>query len=77
MANEAKNRGIARPNKPAASTKDRRMRDPSDVYLSRVDSDGYAIVQMAANRFVYNGAQDAGRMVSGTVLVVGAGWNSQ
>ena len=53
------------------------MRDPSDVYLSRVDSDGYAVVQMAANRFVYNGAQDAGRMVTGTVLVVGAGWNSQ
>jgi hypothetical protein len=30
------------------------MRDPSDVYLSRADANGCAVVQMAANRFVDN-----------------------
>jgi hypothetical protein len=53
------------------------MRDPSDVYLSRADANGCAVVQMAANRFVVNEAKDAGRMATGTVLVVGAGWTSQ
>ena len=53
------------------------MRDPSDVYLSRVDGDGYAVVQMTANRVVDNRAKGAGRLLTGTVLVVGAGWNSQ
>ena len=53
------------------------MRDPSDVYLSRVDADECAVVQMAANRFVDNEAKDAGRMATGTVLVVGTGWTSQ
>jgi hypothetical protein len=56
MVKEAKDKGIAVAQKPVASIKDRRMRDPSDVSLSRVDSDGYAIVQMAANRFVDNRA---------------------
>jgi hypothetical protein len=51
------------------------MRDPSDVYLSRPPT--VCIVQMAANRFVDNEAKDAGRMATGTVLVVGAGWTSQ
>ena len=41
------------------------MRDPSDVYLSRADANGCAVVQMAANRFVDNGAKDAGWMVTG------------
>ena len=53
------------------------MRDPSDVYLSRVGPNGCAAVQMAANRFVDNEAKDAGRMVTGAVLVAGTGWTSQ
>ena len=53
------------------------MRDPSDVYLARADADGYAVVQMAANRFVVNEAKDGGRMATGTVLIVAAGWTSQ
>ena len=77
VAKEAKDKGIAVAHEPVPSIKDRSMRDPSDVYLSRVDADGYAVVQMAANRFVDNEAKDAGRMVTGTVLVVGAGWTSQ
>jgi hypothetical protein len=62
---------------PVANIKDRPMRDPSDVYLARADADGYAVVQMAANRFVVNEAKDAGRMATGTVLIVAAGWTSQ
>jgi hypothetical protein len=77
VAKEAKDKGIAVAHKPVPSIKDRPMRDPSDVYLSRVDADGYAVVQIAANRFVDNKAKDAGRMVTETVLVVGAGWTSQ
>ena len=76
VAKEAKDEGIAVAQKPVPSIKDRSMRYPSDVYLSRVDVDGRGVVQMAANRFVDNEAKDAGRIVTGTVLVVGAGWTS-
>jgi hypothetical protein len=62
------------PFNPTCSIGDRPLRNPGDVYLSRVDADWYGVVQMAANRFADNGAKDAGRMVTGTVLVVGAGW---
>jgi hypothetical protein len=77
VAKEAKDKDIAVAHKAVPSIKDRPMRDPSYVYLSRVDANGYAVVQMATNRFVDDGAKDAGRMVTGAVLVVGAGWNSQ
>jgi hypothetical protein len=62
---------------PTSNTRDRLLRNPSDVYLSWVDADGYGIVQTAANRFADNRAKCAGRVVTGTVLVVGAGWTLQ
>ena len=77
VAKEAKDRGVALAQKPMPSIKDRPMRHPSDVYLSRAEAGEYAVVQMAANRFVVNEAKDAGRMATGTVLVVGAEWTSQ
>ena len=77
MAKEAKDKGIAVAHEPVPNIKGRPMRDPSDVYLARPDADGYAVVQMAANRFVVNEAKDAGRMATGTVLVVGAGSTSR
>ena len=77
MVKEAKDKGIAVAHEPVPNIKGRPMRDPSDVYLARPDADGYAVVQMAANRFVVNEAKDAGRMATGTVLIVAAGWTSQ
>jgi hypothetical protein len=77
VVKEAKDKGIAVAHEPVPNIKDRPMRDPSDVCLARADTDRYAVVQMAANRFVVNEAKDAGRMATGTVLVVGAGWTSQ
>src|SRR5271165_2409712 len=57
VANEAKDKGIAVAFNPAPSVKDQPLRDPSDVYVSRVGADEYAAGQMAANRFVEKGAK--------------------
>ena len=58
VAKEAKDKGIAVAHEPVPNIKDRPMRDPSDVYLAGADADGYAVVQMAANRFVVNEAKE-------------------
>jgi simple sugar transport system substrate-binding protein len=57
VAKEAKDKDIAVAFNPAPSVKDRPLRDPNDVYVSRVGADEYAAGQMAANRFVDKGAK--------------------
>jgi simple sugar transport system substrate-binding protein len=57
VANEAKDKGIAVAFNPAPSVKDEPLRDPNDVYVSRVGADEYAAGQMAANRFAEKGAK--------------------
>jgi len=57
VAKEAKDKGIAVAFNPAPSVKDRPLRDPNDVYVSRVGADEYAAGQMAADRFVEKGAK--------------------
>src|SRR5580704_4907246 len=51
VAKEAKDKGVAVAFNPAPSVKDKPLRDPDDVYVSRVGADEYAAGQMAANRF--------------------------
>ena len=57
MAKEAKDKGVAVAFNPAPSVKDKPLRDPDDVYVSRVGADEYAAGQMAANRFAEKGAK--------------------
>jgi simple sugar transport system substrate-binding protein len=57
IAKEAKDKGIAVAFNPAPSVKDAPLRDPNDVYVSRVGADEYAAGQMAANRFIEKGAK--------------------
>ena len=57
VAKEAKDKGIAVAFNPAPSVKDQPLRDPNDIYVSRVGADEYAAGQMAANRFVEKGAK--------------------
>ena len=57
VAKEAKDKGIAVAFNPAPSVKDKPLRDPNDVYVSRVGADEYAAGQMAANRFAEKGRE--------------------
>ncbi len=57
VAKEATDKGIAVAFNPAPSVKDKPLRDPNDVYISRVGADEYAAGQMAAERFVSKGAK--------------------
>lgn len=57
VAREARDRGIAVAFNPAPSAKDKPLRDPNDVYISRVGADEYAAGQMAATRLVEKGAK--------------------
>ena len=57
VAKEAKDKGVAVAFNPAPSVKDKPLRDPDDVYVSRVGADEYAAGQMAANRFAEKGAK--------------------
>lgn len=57
VAKDAKSKGIAVAFNPAPSVKDKPLRDPNDVYVSRVGADEYAAGQSAANRFVSKGAK--------------------
>src|SRR5246127_4979788 len=57
VAKEANDKGIAVAFNPAPSVKDQPLRDPNDVYVSRVGADEYAAGQMAANRFAEKGAK--------------------
>jgi len=53
----AKSKGIAVAYNPAPSVKDAPLRDPNDLYVSRVGADEYAAGQMAANRFISKGSK--------------------
>ncbi len=57
VAKEAKSKGIAVAFNPAPSAKDQPLRDPNDVYVSRVGADEYAAGAMAAQRMVDKGAK--------------------
>jgi simple sugar transport system substrate-binding protein len=57
VAKEAKGKGIALAYNPAPSVKDHPLRDPNDIYVSRVGADEYAAGQMAADRFVDRSAE--------------------
>ena len=57
VAQEAKDAGIAVGFQPAPSAKDQPLRDPNDIYVSRVGADEYAGGAMAANRFIADGAK--------------------
>ena len=57
VAQDAVSKGIAVAFNPAPSVKDQPLRDPNDVYVSRVGADEYAAGQMAANRFIEKGAK--------------------
>ncbi len=57
VAKEAKDKGIAVAYNPAPSVKDQPLRNPNDIYVSRVGADEYAAGQMAADRFVDKGAK--------------------
>jgi len=57
VAKEAEGQGIAVAFNPAPSVKDQALREPHDVYISRVGADEYAAGQMAASRFVNKGAK--------------------
>jgi simple sugar transport system substrate-binding protein len=57
VAKEAKAKGIAVAFNPAPSVKDQPLRDPKDVYVSRVGADEYAAGAMAATNFISKGAK--------------------
>jgi len=57
VAKEAKDKGIAVAFNPAPSVKDQPLRDPNDVYISRVGADEYAAGAMAATRFADKGSK--------------------
>jgi len=57
VAKEATSKGIAVAFNPAPSVKDQPLRDPNDVYVSRVGADEYAAGSMAADRFISKGAK--------------------
>ena len=57
VAKEAQGKGIAVAFNPAPSAKDQPLRDPNDVYVSRVGADEYAAGAMAAQRMVDKGAK--------------------
>jgi len=57
VAKDAQSKGIAVAFNPAPSVKDQPLRDPNDVYVSRVGADEYAAGAMAAQRFVSKGAR--------------------
>jgi simple sugar transport system substrate-binding protein len=57
VAKEAKGKGIALAYNPTPSVKDHPLRDPNDIYVSRVGADEYAAGQMAADRFVDRSAE--------------------
>ncbi|MDT7548435.1 MAG: simple sugar transport system substrate-binding protein [Actinomycetota bacterium] len=57
VAKDAKSKGIAVAFNPAPSVKDQPLRDPNDVYVSRVGADEYAAGQMAATRFASKGSK--------------------
>jgi simple sugar transport system substrate-binding protein len=57
VAKEAKDKGIAVAFNPAPSVKDQPLRDPNDIYVSRVGADEYAAGEMAADRFVDRGSK--------------------
>jgi len=57
VATAAKSKGIAVAFNPAPSVKDEPLRDPNDLYVSRVGADEYAAGAMAAQRFVSKGAK--------------------
>jgi simple sugar transport system substrate-binding protein len=56
VAQQARDKGIAVAYNPAPSVRDQPLRDPDDIYVSRVGADEYAAGQMAASRFIENGA---------------------
>lgn len=55
VAQKAKDKGIAVAFNPAPSVKDQPLRDPKDIYVSRVGADEYAAGAMAAQRFIDDG----------------------
>jgi len=57
VAKDAASKGIAVAFNPAPSVKDQPLRDPKDVYVSRVGADEYAAGSMAADRFISKGAK--------------------
>lgn len=57
VAKEATAKGIAVAYNPAPSVKDKPLRDPDDIYVSRVGADEYAAGAMAAKRFADKGAK--------------------
>ncbi len=57
VAKDATSKGIAVAFNPAPSVKDQPLRDPKDVYISRVGADEYAAGSMAATRFISKGAK--------------------
>ncbi len=57
VAKDATSKGIAVAFNPAPSVKDQPLRDPKDVYVSRVGADEYAAGSMAADRFISKGAK--------------------
>jgi simple sugar transport system substrate-binding protein len=57
VAQQAKDAGVAVGFQPAPSAKDMPLRDPNDIYVSRVGADEYAGGAMAANRFIADGAK--------------------
>jgi simple sugar transport system substrate-binding protein len=57
VAQDAKSKGIAVAFNPAPSVKDQPLRDPNDIYISRVGADEYAAGQLAASRFIEKGAK--------------------
>jgi simple sugar transport system substrate-binding protein len=57
VAKEAKAAGIAVAFNPAPSAKDQPLRDPNDIYVSRVGADEYAAGAMAAQRMIDKGAK--------------------
>lgn len=57
VAKDAVSKGIAVAFNPAPSVKDQPLRDPNDVYISRVGADEYAAGAMAAQRFLSKGSK--------------------
>jgi simple sugar transport system substrate-binding protein len=57
VAQDAKSKGIAVSFNPAPSVKDQPLRDPKDVYISRVGADEYAAGQLAAQTFANKGSK--------------------
>ncbi len=57
VAKEAASKGIALAYEPAPSVKDQPLRDPNDIYVSRVGADEYAAGSMAAQRFITDGSK--------------------